>query len=670
MKYHHMLFCLSVIVLLLSAQPFYAEDTESSDSTSWQEKAHKLGLSEKDIYLLDKNRILITNDACKQIFSLYIRGKEPLFITSDSLLNAYHVIYEESIIRLESTMAERLPVILKTIQKNINDTHDKITGKPLLVSSAKKRAVLVTGIALKLMDDSFSLKNRELNAIIKEETKRIIKAEGILMPEWLGIPDESFSAIDYSRFRPRGFYTESDQLKNYFRAVSWLQSIPFRVSKDEEFLSIMMLGNSISYRRLKKTAESRKTGASFMAYRAFIGAGDDLDLLAAEDMARNEIRLNLEGDGLERKRSWLVRSIEEYRSFSEINDQVRFAPADPGKKKQTEPEFRIISAYRIPDAILFQRTTDPTKFNRSFPEGLEVLTALGSDFARHTFKDENKADVLNAIESCRAYFKGKSLYFKYLDALRTLVDEPEHDAPDFMKNNAWKIKSSNTALSGWAQLRHTWVLQAKQSAFVLSATMVPEGFVEPEPDFFYKMSELISDTRSILIQAGAFEPDIDKEYKADLDKLWEKLEKTCRRLEIIAHKQLRHVSLNESEITFIKGYGETIAGIMMYAGNSYLHPEDDAMKVSDVYASPAKGGYLHAGTARPRKMYVLYPWKGQTILCVGGIVPYYEFINSSRLDDESWKEILDSEKRPALPEWTWPVVTEGGLGKPKYEKFP
>lgn len=435
----------------------------------------------------------------------------------------------------------------------------------------------------------------------------------------------------------------------------------------------------------------------------------------------------------------------------QINDQIRFAPGDP--EKAAEPSFRIVSAYRTPSAILFQRTTDIRNFKRSFPDGLEVSIALGSGFARKELKDSQKEGLLQVIDSCRTHFEGRSLYLQYLTALKTLVDEPERDAPDFMKNGAWEIKSCNTVLSGWAQLRHTWALQAKQTILYLGLTIVPEGFVEPEPEFFSRMSELAVNTRNMLEESGAFEPDydgvicslerfrdvldgvkseegfwnkvsalphedmislelpsmlmmemnatkadrdseafyeearqwmatlvtdlregqIDKhprlrnmlgQYDFDLEDLWDRFERVSRRLEAISHKQLRQVDLDESEVAFIKGYGETIAGIMLYGGNSYLTPKDDAPRVVDVYANPQGGGYLHVGIARSRKIYVLYPWKGMTVLCEGAVMPYYEFVTTTRLTDESWRKELDSKDRPSIPKWMSPAVNGGDLTKP------
>jgi hypothetical protein len=383
-----------------------------------------------------------------------------------------------------------------------------------------------------------------------------------------------------------------------------------------------------------------------------------------------------------------------------------------------------------------------------------VAVALGSTFARRRLSDPQKARVLETIDSCERQFQGRSLYFGYLDALRALLDAPEADAPDFMKTAAWEAKSCNTALAGWAQLRHTWVLQAKQTATYRSRTRAPEGFVEPEPEFFSRMADLAASSRRLLKQSGAFDPDytwaigdleilrdillraedeqalrdelhkrarteeIDMELtfqlmmmgsadpktwttaylrkkgrwideiiaeirtgrleerpqvraalkarEFDLGASWERLEGVSRRLQGIARKQLRGRDLNRGEIAFVQNYGKTIASIMLYGGNSYIVPKDDAPRVVDVYANPNTKGYLHAGIARPRKICVLYPWKGEVILCQGAVVPYYEFVTSTRVTDESWKAMLDSAERPGLPKWSRPAVSGGGLGAPEF----
>jgi hypothetical protein len=325
-----------------------------------------------------------------------------------------------------------------------------------------------------------------------------------------------------------------------------------------------------------------------------------------------------------------------------------------------------------------------------------------------------------------------------------------------MKGEAWQRKSCNTVLAGWAQLRHTWALQAKQSVHYLGLTQVPDGFVEPNPEFFSKMADLAAKTREQLDALEALQKDnkelirqlenmhallktsrnmedfqkklrmlpqedlmgcesafmimmacpseaereseayyqdctkwigtvaadlkkgqiekypivkwILKENNSDLKALWIRLENMSRRLEVIAHKQLRGADLNESEKRFLKSYGQELAGIMLYGGNSYLTPRDDAPRVVDVFTNPQEKKHLHVGIGRPRIIYVLYPWKDKTVLCIGAVMPYYEFVSSSRLTDQDWKAKLDSAKRPPIPKWLAPIVSGGKLSKPKWDK--
>jgi uncharacterized protein DUF3160 len=52
----------------------------------------------------------------------------PVFITTDSLLNAFHVLFEESIYRLEQANARKLPAVLARLGKNMEQVHNHIQG--------------------------------------------------------------------------------------------------------------------------------------------------------------------------------------------------------------------------------------------------------------------------------------------------------------------------------------------------------------------------------------------------------------------------------------------------------------------------------------------------------------------------------------------------------------
>jgi hypothetical protein len=139
-------------------------------------------------------------------------------------------------------------------------------------------------------------------------------------------------------------------------------------------------------------------------------------------------------------------------------------------------------------------------------------------------------------------------------------------------------------------------------------------------------------------------------------------------LEALAHKQLRGVPFSKEEQHFLIRYGEDLAGIMLYGGNSFLTPRDDAPRIVDVYYNPNDPSALEVGIARARALYVVYPAKGGEILCRGSVMPYYEFTHRQRLPDAEWKNLLDSKDRPDLPSWIKPLAGRDSITVPKLRK--
>jgi hypothetical protein len=84
-----------------------------------------------------------------------------------------------------------------------------------------------------------------------------------------------------------------------------------------------------------------------------------------------------------------------------------------------------------------------------------------------------------------------------------------------------------------------------------------------------------------------------------------------------------------------------------------------------VFSNPNTGEVLEVGVARPRALFVLYPVKGKEVLCLGAVVPYYEFAHGDRLTDAQWKSLLDSPGRPKTPDWSRSIITPDGLSAPK-----
>ncbi len=713
----------ALLVSLAAGAP--PQDPKPEPPESWETVAGKQNLTKAELKLLREQKFVITGLFTRQVFDPYIDSSLPLFITSDSILNAYHVLLEESIYRMELAHSRKLPGALEQFTKHLDATAGKIKGDDALLKAAKKRAAIFLGVARNLLDEKTLPEDADVKTEVQAEVKRIIAASGASKPAWLGAPDDGFLAIDYPRFKPRGFYTLTPGLQRYFWAVAWLQTIPFRLDRDEELAAFFLLRETYFNKDSPPPDQSL-----WDAFRAFLGDEDDWDLFHRQYLRPGEWTKA----GLADVRKEFN---EEKRNKSQINDQLRFSPTEAGVK--AEVAFRFLSAYRLPEAVMFHRTTEPKELKRDFPSGLEVAAVLGSPFARDKIKKDNPK-LLGEIDATRPLFKGKNLYTDYLRCLGTLLERTEPEAPEFLRSEPWSVKSAQTALAGWAQMRHTWVLHAKpQYSSGLALLPIP-GFVEPVPEFYGKFATLIEATAKHMERTGAMEavPEYNaerieevravqqivkdaienktainalqsheqhqirlwshatkdkpaaKDLKEVLERLtayerelqqakpderprplggwdikdnWEALAKVCRRLELLAHKQLRQVPFREDENEFILLYGETLGGIMFYGGNSYHSPRDDAMRVIDVYSNPNAGEHLHVGIARPRIMWVLYPTKNGDVLCRGAVTPYAEFTNPARLTDSEWKSLLDSPKKPEIPAWAAPVIPPERPGK-------
>jgi hypothetical protein len=662
-----------------------------------------------------------------------------VFVTSDSLLNAFHVLYEESLGQLEKANSQKLRRILKFVWANLEGCDKTLKAERPLAAAAEVRARVLVATAMRLLGDEPEPIEKSIAAMVKEEAARVESATGRLKPKWLGPPDQGFMALDYTRFRPRGFYAATPALEGYFRAVSWLQAVPFRANQDEELLSILLLGNCITADRLVRDHEiARDVDAYFDCFSRLLGEPDTWGLLTAAHAVQDSSAIDGSRDGLARVQEALSDRREKAPA---INDQIALVPNTPGRLP--EPSFRMIPAYRTPDAVCFQRTTAAGTFRRPLPTGLEVCAALGSPFARSRLAAEEEGRLLAEIDRCKALYSRGSLYCDYMQCLSALLAKPEPEAPAFMSSEAWRVKSCQTALAGWAQLRHTWVLQAKESAVALGADFPPSGFVEPAPEFFSRMAALVAETELVLQRAGALS--LDKQQMAaeirtvtdllekaaagregveglrqlsrgakaqitsvgeiimamaDADKitedlpkhivamrkladeleqgripadpqvakaielnsqrlagLWRSLETLCRRLESLAHKQLRGAPINDEEDRFIRYYGKKLANVMFYGNDACHLPDDDAPRISDVFTNPNTGQVLEVGVGQPRAMYVLYPFQGVEVLCLGAVMPYYEFAHATRLTDEEWMGLLDSRDRPKPPEWLTPILS-------------
>ncbi len=727
---------------LLLLRPVDAEDA-SPHPPDWRETAKRAGLTDAEVERLAEQKVLIAGPQRLQVFQVYEGSRVPTFVTADAVLNAFHVLLEESVVRLERSRSGKLAGVLRPIWDGIPGAKKLFQLPEEELQDACRRAQITLGVALRLLGAETPGASAEVQRVIEAEVERIGAAKERLRPDWLGPPDDGFPFIDYSRFEPRGFYTRDQRLQAYFRATAWLQSIPLRIGQDREILTAALLGEALGDRSGKWDYE-HYTGV----WTAFIGDRGDLPVQAPWSAGRTWSRKEVEGYRTDCAERWK-------RANPATGQAVDLGAA---RLHGTEPGLRILPAASLPEGRLFDAWCDPLKVPAREPSGLFVAAALGGKFAREAAlagrSEEEAAQLAAVLDGCPSLSKVGGMNGDYLRCLEALLDDPEPDAPPFVSSEAWRRKSTNTVLAGWAQLRHTWVLQAREDVMWGGKKSTTAGFVEPDPTFFARLASLVEDCSTLLEKEGAFDeglsrqeflwltkdlaaslraggsprattrvewmvncgrsfaildwytglrtddgfvgipdrgelkpeelPKVLKAVERDIKVLegsdplpaslascvaaitpplpqtWRKLERLCRRLEAMSHKELRGKPWDDEERNLLLSFGPVLGAAMMYEGNSYEHPNDDAPRVSSVYADlrdPKAPRYFQAGVTRPRTLYVLYPWNGAECLCRGAVLPYREFTDSKRLVDTEWRARLNSEDAPPSPPWMEPIVS-------------
>jgi hypothetical protein len=682
---------------------------------------------------LQRDKLIITAHSYRQIFTPYVFSPTPVFITSDSVLNAWHVLFEDSVRIMEERFAGDLPDCLdKALELISKEQPNGMSNE--LYEPALRRARLILGTAAKLAGGRWS-GGKELDEWIAADVKLIEEARGVALPKWLADEGCDIVGFDYAVFRPAGFYTGSKRLERYFRAVRWLQTVPFDLKRDDQVAAMALIASAFDYQNPDRTVlEISKV------FEAVLGKTNQIDTRALFHRGTLPRPFNV--------REWLER-IDDASGVGDSNGKTRLP-------------FVVLAARELPDHDLFNSTTNES---RPFPDTLEVAALLGSKIAEKSLGDES--DVLTKIGKARAALQDNdTVYGRYMACLAELFAPPEPEAPAFMKSDLWQRKNLNTSLAGWAQSRHTWSLQARENVYYWGdGESDPHGFVEPTPEFFRRLGSLVSQTRQILDRFGErpvssldvsrraadllplieelIEPNRQakiarkegrklsgvevEDYKHKMrqacDQLifflpvlkgvggympvfdgvgssrigsfddpeslmpilrkiaageginevmaklapslknkkgpdrWLALIEICHQLETLAYKQLRGVEPAKDEVKFIQSYGEKLGRVMLYDGNSWEAPRDDAPRITAVFNQPGRG-FLLAGVGRAREIRVLYPWKGREIECHGTVMPYLEMRADRHLTDAEWKTVLDGRECPKIPAWLQPVTAD------------
>ena len=604
-------------------------------------------LSDYQKSMIAQNGFVVMPTDAEQLFYLYEENTYktiPNFVTTDSVLQLYHIYYDYSLRNVESNFfcedtAKMNDALLCEVLQEYEEVKDE------QVKQAMERVIGYLAVVDLLLD--VPLPNgvsEEIRDLAKQEYDLIMKADRTLDSPIAG------TKIDYTLFTVRGHYTRSEELSKYFLAFSWYGLVPFTFYNEgnenrDNALCAMILSDA-----LKNTPEAEQIWNTIYATTSFmVGESDDLMPCEISNLIEQIYGKIPAPDELPGKMDDFYAGLESLRSAQIVSKQE-----DISKDLQ----MRFMGQRYIADSEILQELSDPDF--RPFPTGLDVFAVYGSERAEALLDEiyrpeELWADYRENFDKLADKFRNQSIqeqtsnaYNGWLFALKQIADTKGEGYPLFMQNDAWMNKSLTTALGSWAELRHDTILYGKQSGAECGGGEEPPevmGYVEPDPEFFHRLIWLTETTMNGLDERGVLSNEMRYKTETMLNML--------RFLENCAVKELNGEDLNAEERYSLLVYGGTleyISSSIAEADGWYLVESDtdrNMAVIADVHTT--LGGYLEEGVGHACEIYVAIPQNGKVYLTRGAVFDYYEFDSMLRLTDEEWQSLLNEYPPERVP---------------------
>ncbi len=652
--------------------------------------------------LLVKNAFVVKPSYHNEFFPLYESNRysyTPSFITTDSILHNYHLMFDFLLKQLEEQkLAAELKQLNTSMLSESLNQYNNLKGTEW--ENAAKRNIGFFAVGSKLLDSSISIPsivanevNQELalieahQGIAKSPVMNIGGGEDVMIDTPQGPQPLEALKEDYSQYIPRGHYDRTEQLKAYFKSMMWYGRLTFRMKSDDEVKSALLITLA-----LNKENNQNSWNKIYEPVNFFVGKSDDITYYQFKDLAEKIYGPNATIQLVASDKNKLASFINEARTLEppQINSMPIFQASIQADREKEIKGFRFMGQRFTIDASIFQRLLypevgDKTKSCQTFrpeetgclsgarclPKGLDIPATMGSNEAKNILDgmgetqyacySENMSKMNDYISGLSTEVWTQNLYWGWLYQLRPLLDEKGNGYPSFMQNTAWTRKDLNTFLGSWSQLKHDTILYAKQVYAELGGGGDLEekddrGYVEPNPYVYARLASLLKMTNEGLEMRGL----LTASMKDNLSKM----EQLAISLKTISEKELNNEKLTDKEYELIRSYGGQLEHFWLEVNKDepafkestsqrdYLS-ENPAAIVADVATDP-NGQVLEEGTGKISEIYVVVPVDGKLRIAKGGVYSYYEFTwpMSDRLTDKKWRELLNSGQAPDLPSWT------------------
>lgn len=599
--------------------------------------------------LLEENLFYVTSGYDKEFFETYEYNRyiqNPSFVTVDSMMHTYHLYFSYLMKKTEREhLAEAISSVSQKMLEESVRQYEELKGTEW--ESAALRNVAFFAVGAYLQDESTEIPG-EISQLVSGEVSMIMEASGIADSELSG------TMIDYSQFRPRGYYEGDEQLEKYFRTMMWYGQVGFKQKEEDLNRSALLMTLAMKADPLKQW-ESVYVVTSF-----FAGASDDLtyyEYMPAIEAAYGE----------EPELSALVGNEEGWNHFCVLTAEMK-APAinsiptgddeNPATKTTDENKgFRFMGQRFTIDAAIFQKLIyeevqgNANREKRMLPDVLDVAAAMGSDAAYSILEEQGDTDYAGYTENMEDLREGiinatdtlwsASLYSNWLYTLKPLLEEKGEGYPSFMRTTQWAKKNIESFAGSYTELKHDTVLYAKQVMAEMGGGDLPQwddrGYVEPEVEVWSRFAQLSAKTAEGLKSYGILSDDDETNLK--------RLEEMANQFLVMSQKELENSLLTDEEYELIRNYGGNLEHFWLEAfkdeGDNLNTGDFPAAIVTDIATDP-NGTCLEVGTGNPSTIYVIVPIDGELHICVGAVYSFYQFEQpiSERMTDSEWRQMM------------------------------
>ncbi len=642
--------------------------------------------SESDREKLINTGFVVAQAKYEQFFFLYENNDYlgiPSFITVDSILQLYHIFYNFMLRNLEEDqMFDIVLTITHEMMKQSEILYKETNNK--LIRDATLRNLAFFSVPYMFLTGDSSEVHARVKEIVFDEVFRckIRHTRQSSMIFHTDNPDLSGRLIDYSQFIPRGHYTRSTKLTNYFYAMMWFGLNSFYTA---DYLSLVqsliitkqLNDHQVGDRRLIEYWNDLNEVTEFYVGKADDPGPGDYNYVSLKTFGENP-SYNDFAD--------LDKLVIAKRIADSISEKTRIRNELAGFP--WAPQFRFMGQRYIPDSEVMQRLTKYPE--RRFPSGLDVMAAIGSERAKDLQINIYKVGdswldypgeldkLIYENEQLKPKDWKQNLYYNWMYCLKPLLGSFEEPYPFFMRNSNWELKSLSTSLASWAELRHDVILYGKQSSAQCGdgsewVPDPPKSYVEPNVVFYQRLSELVTSTHTGLEEKGFLSPKMASKFK--------EFGRLINFLLTVSEKELKGELLTRREYAQIEIFGSLLENFTISVLTDgdvrdwweiISEVDKNVAVIADVHTSLDE--VLEVGPGAVNEIYVIIQIGDYLKLTRGAVFSYYEFKHQARdrLTDEKWQQMLKSGENPPLPSWQKPFMSDKPLHKlpkPRYTYF-